>query len=662
MLYARAFHLDARQARLNAVKIPIDGKEWYQVNSAGSRIDKMFDGILDQRIETVYNRILANYDSYYEFKDIGEVTIAKIRFYDGEGDFSEKPMKLYAKENINSKAILLATFKGDQYNKWVTINLPQGIKAKYLIINSWGFFPNEMELYGSYRKNAPATPVQRKSVALNNFFGINGFEWDLLEDKKRPGQTNAIIEPKMKAIQTFSAFRHYLDWKTLEATEGSYSFNPTRLGGWNFDIIYKRLHEEGILALPCIKTIPDWLINTYPSAERDNENVPARYGSNLLEPKSYIEQAKAAFQLVARYGHNKNVSHDLIHVNTAPRWPNDPPNMVKIGLGYINYIECENERDKWWKGRKAYQTAFEYAANLSAFYDGHKKTLGSGVGVKNADPGIKVVIGGICTDKDYIRGIIDWCKQYRGYLPDGRVDLCFDVINYHLYNTNVDMEHYGQTGKRGVAPELSIAAKTATGFLELAHKYAGDKEVWITETGYDINPGSTLKTINIGKKPPLLVQADWILRTSLLYARCGLQKCFFFLSYDVDAASAGQFASSGLINKDEKFSRKPAGDFIYQTHQLFGKYTYKETISTNPIVDRYEFMGKSMYMLVVPDENGRSANFTLKTGWAKMSLFAPKAGSDAMEVKTITGNKGTFNINVTETPEFVTPASNTGDR
>ena len=44
----------------------------------------------------------------------------------------------------------------------------------------------------------------------------------------------------------------------------------------------------------------------------------------------------------------------------------------EIGLNLIKYVECENERDKWWKGRRAYQTLAEYAANLSAFYDGHK--------------------------------------------------------------------------------------------------------------------------------------------------------------------------------------------------------------------------------------------------------------------------------------------------
>ena len=112
-------------------------------------------------------------------------------------------------------------------------------------------------------------------------------------------------------------------------------------------------------------------------------------------------------------------------------------NTVKIGLGLIHYIECDNERDKWWKGRKAYQTGREYAANLSAFYDGHKNTLGPGVGVKNADPSVQVVIGGVAAaTTDYVRGMIDWCREFRGYKANGEIDLCWDVINQHLYANN----------------------------------------------------------------------------------------------------------------------------------------------------------------------------------------------------------------------------------
>src|SRR5207244_8269143 len=136
-------------------------------------------------------------------------------------------------------------------------------------------------------------------------------------------------------------------------------------------------------------------------------------------------QAKLGFQFAARYGNNPYVSSTLLSVNTATRWAGDPANAIRKGLNLVKYVECDNERDKWWKGRKAYQTGREYAANLSAFYDGNKQKLGAAIGVKNADPNMQVVTGGLASaNTDYIRGMIDWCKEFRGYKSNGAVNLC----------------------------------------------------------------------------------------------------------------------------------------------------------------------------------------------------------------------------------------------
>jgi endoglucanase len=244
------------------------------------------------------------------------------------------------------------------------------------------------------------------------------------------------------------------------------------------------------------------------------------------DPVSYIEQAKMGFQYAARYGSNTNVDPALLSTHSTPRWNGDVPNSVKIGLNLVKYIECDNERDKWWKGRKAYQTAREYAANLSAFYDGHKNTMGAGVGIKNADPNMKVVIAGLVTGPDYIKGMVDWCKQYRGYKSDGTVNLCWDIVNFHLYVDNSTMNQSG-TSTRGAAPEVTNAKQIVDDFIKTSHEVSYDMPVWITETGYDINQGSPLKAIPIGNKSELVTQADWILRTSLFSARAGIEKCFF---------------------------------------------------------------------------------------------------------------------------------------
>jgi len=463
-----------------------------------------------------------------------------------------------------------------------------------------------------------------------------------------------IDETRMKAVESFKGIRHYIDWEKLELKPGSYTFNPTHSGGWNYDAIYERCKNDNIEVLACIKTIPAWMKATYPLALQDNENVPVTYGKDFSDPRSYLEQAKVAFQFAARYGSNQEVNLSLLSVNKTVRWVNDVPNEIKKGLGFIKYIECDNERDKWWKGRKAYQTAREYAANLSAFYDGHKNTLGPGVGVKNADPQMKVVIAGLAgANIDYVKGMVDWCKEFRGYNPDGAVNLCWDVINYHHYSNDAHSSQNG-TSTRGAAPEVSGAGEIAKEFLKIAHEYSRDMPVWITETGYDLNQASPLKAIPIGNKTPLETQADWILRSALLYVRSGIEAVFFYQLYDNATLDGGRFNTCGLINEDK--TRRPAADYLYQANKLMGKFFYRETINSDPIVDRYQINDLSAWVLVVPDEKGRTANYKLDLGTAmKAKIYRPRAGQDSMSVQTVNTVGGKLNIFVTETPVFVMP-------
>ena len=377
-----------------------------------------------------------------------------------------------------------------------------------------------------------------------------------------------------------------------------------------------------------------------------------RYGKDPSDPASYTEQAKMAFQFAARYGGNKAADINLLKVDATPRWKDDQVNTVKTGLGLIRYIECDNERDKWWKGRVAYQTGREYAANMSAFYDGNKCKLGPGAGVKNADHNMKVVMGGLSNPStSYIMGMIDWCKQYRGYKPDGSVDLPWDIINYHYYANDANDNNKEQT--RGVAPELTSTAKTAEEFVQFAHQNAGDMPVWVTEAGYDINQQSPQRATAAGNKSVEEVEADWILRTSLLYARYGIERVFYYQLYDDNPNSTTKFGTSGLMNTDK--ASRPAADLMFQVNKLFGAYTYVQTINSDPIVDKYTFNNKTMFALMVPDARGRTAAYQLDLGKADTAyIYQPKAGARQMLLTKIKTANGKVLVTVTETPVFVT--------
>jgi len=489
------------------------------------------------------------------------------------------------------------------------------------------------------------------NIKFNDMLGVNAYEWNFLQDPANP-DLKEIFEPKMSLIKSFSGVRHYLDWEKLEDSPGSYTFNPTRRGGWNYDAIYERCKRDGILVLSCIKEAPNWLYNTYPAGQRDANNVPAPYGSNLEDPASYIAQAKVAFQFAARYGANKNVDRSLLSVNSTPRWTQDPVNEVKIGLDLIKYMEADNERDRWWlPNKRGFQSGRQYAAHLSAFYDGHKGKLGKNAGVKNADPSMKVVMGGLAkADVAYVKEMIDWCKENRGYRTDGSVDLCFDIINYHLYSNDNKSTQWGEA-TRGVAPELSEIGKVADEFTQLSKQHAGNIDVWMTEAGYDINPGSPQRAIAIDNKSALMTQADWILRSSLLYARHGIKKVFYYQLFDDNAANPIQYGSSGLV---DGLKRRPAADYIVQSSKLMGEYFYKETLSKDPIVDVYVSGSKKIYVLAIPDEKNRKGSYELNLGGAKTAtIYNLQTGTDEMSSKKVETSAGKLRIDVTETPVFV---------
>ncbi|SHM06516.1 hypothetical protein [Mucilaginibacter sp. OK098] len=501
--------------------------------------------------------------------------------------------------------------------------------------------------------NQPQINVDHSNdpVPLKNMFGINGYEWNFLENPGSPNDRKHIYEDNMALVKTFSALRHYLNWNRIETTKGNYTFNPTNNGGWDYDIIYERCKQDGILVLADLKNIPEWLQKTYPASSRDDDNAPAPYGQSLNSPASYADQARAAFQFTARYGFNKNIDRSLVKVDDRKRWNGDIPNEVKIGMGLIKYIECGNERDKWWGGDDTHQTAEQYAANLSAFYDGNMGKLGAGIGVKAADPNMQVVMGGLATaDVKRVQKIIDWCKTNRGYKKDGSINLCFDVINYHLYSNNGDVR-VQKRATTGIAPELSISGSVANSFVSLANSLLQHPEVWVTETGYDINQGSYQKAESIGAKTVLANHADWILRTSLLYIRHGVKRVFFYQLFDDHAGGSTQYATSGLA---EGIKRRPASDYILQATKLMGDYNYIKTISKDPLVDQYQLADKTMFVLTIPDETGRKANYTLDLGKAtKANIHTLKIGADVMDNKIVNTTNGKVTVDVTETPVFV---------
>jgi len=515
-----------------------------------------------------------------------------------------------------------------------------------LLLTNYSCYKSKSVLKSS--ENVTSANDTTGQIVLKNMFGVNGYEWNFLG----PADGTVINETNMALIRSFSSLRHYMDWQKLEYTQGNYSFNPTFDGGWGYDVMYTRCKQDGILVLADLKNSPPWLVSTYPAAQQAVDNVQIPYGASKSDPASYLYLAEVAFQFAARYGYNTNVTPALVKVNTAPRWTGDIPNQVKIGLGLIKYIECNNEEDKWWEGIQTQQTPEEYAANLSAFYDGNMGKLGNNAGVKTADPNMLVVIGGLASDDPtWVTRIIAWCKTNRGYKSDGSVNLCFDVINYHYYPNSATGLGPNATSGAGVAPELSQAGAIADSFVSLANSMTPHPEVWITESGYDINQASSQHAIAIGNKSVLITQADWILRAALLYMRHGLTRSFFYQIFDDTPNGTVTYQTSGLLSGT---ARRPAADYIVQATQLMGGYTFVKTVSADPLVDQYTNGTKTMFILMIPDQIGRTGTYTITTtNNNPLTLYTLQVGANTMSGTSVTPVNNKVTVNVGETPVFV---------
>ena len=625
-------------------RIPIDATRWYQLTNASAGLDELFDGKIEQKPNTGYNKLVSPYESWYTLQQGEAMSIDSIMMYCYRGIDADKPMKLYA-VTADFKRIPIATFKGQQATTWEVAKPTTKITGiRYLVMHSWGQFPAEVELYGTYTPPAKQAAVPVTHQPLSAYMGINAYEWNFESE-----QGTGTLDPgKLAAIHNFTAVRHYLDWGKLEPSPGSYTSNPARDGGWDYDTMYRWCADQHIEVLACIKTVPKWIEETYPADKRNYENIPARYGSDLTNPASYKEQAQLAFQFAARYGSSK-VNPALLKVDSKPRWNGDKTNGIRTGLGTIHYIECDNERDKWWKGRTAYQTGREYAANMSAFYDGHKGALGAGCGVKNADPAMLVVMGGLANpDPGYVQGMIDWSREHRGLHKDGSTDLPCDIINYHYYANNGTQ---GNEPTNGVAPEMAPTDSLARAFITLVQRNAPGMPVWVTEAGYDVNQQSTQRVVPAAGKNILTTQADWILRTSLMYARTGVQRLFYYQLYDDNATSTIKYGTSGLINDNR--SPRPAADYLRQVNAMFGKYLYAATISNNPMVDKYtDPNGRTMYVLWQTGND--PVNYTLNMDKSLSPvMYTPVAGQAAMRVTALKSTNSRVTIPVTSTPVFV---------
>ncbi len=521
------------------------------------------------------------------------------------------------------------------YEKWN--RHPVAVKTRYLhvIIAGPDVLTPELVVYGRAVANVetPKTPAVKvqpyQRPTMDQFIG-----------------TNAFIDDPLDKMSVAGYIREYHNWswnagdgdaKSPAYPNNVLAFAPANGGGgaWNFDEYYAKLKKAGIMVCPSLKSSVKWLT-------KSDGDKPADPTKDAATPEAYAAHADYMFQYAARYGNRKVADSALKLAPNQPRLS---------GLGLLNYFENANEPDQWWKGRSGYSTPYELAAQCSADYDGHRKSMGATFGVKNADPNAKLVLGGLAgLNLEYLKAMKAWADWHR----DG--DFPADVINVHTYSNDIGGQ--GQS-KAGISPDADKLKEKLKEIADYRDRYLPGRELWLTEFGYDTNPASPQRAAAIGSTPSEEVQADWIVRSYFAIAAAGLDRAAQYMMRDVNPADATQYSSSGLVTEKGAWKPKPSWYYTYTLkNRLAGMRFDGEIASGNPKVLIYKFKsdnGNGAYAVWCPtSENATVKDFVLPIAGAKTATLITLQNGETSGVATsLSSTAGKVTINVSEKPLLV---------
>jgi hypothetical protein len=455
--------------------------------------------------------------------------------------------------------------------------------------------------------------------------------------------------------------REYHDWQWSEGNGSStypgYPDNQNSFslfnGFWDWDAYFGGLKAKGVFGYPVFQGSVPWLnVAAVPPVPKD---------ASVSEPASYAAHADEMFQYAARYGSTK-VADSLLKLASG---------QTRLsGLGFLQYIEDWNEEDAWWvlaNGQPVF-TPDVYAAMASADCDADQGRMGKTLGMKQADPSMKCVMGGLAgkgtpntvweTDiEQYLDGVRAWAATHRSG------DFPADVINVHYYSFGPDAA--GTPNPRpAVSPEDDHVTEVMARLRTYRDANLPGKELWLTEFGYDTDPQSVLHAPALGMQSADTVQGQWLIRYYLSVMAAGFDRAFLFVSHDgcsgADASCPTQFETSGLTIGPGQTDMKPAYYFIATFRSRLSHLAWAGVVASgNPLVMIHKFKdpnsSKGAYVVWAPTSNATVVpGFVLPIGSATTATAVTLTdlsmiGTEAALAPAV----GAVTLEVSETPTIV---------
>ena len=496
----------------------------------------------------------------------------------------------------------------------------------------------------------PPAPTGTRNLSFDKFLGTN-----VLGDDPA-----SVCEPIVGNIRVYQ----WLKWLQKDVSnvntnaplsDVKWAFSPCAIGV-DLDANYKAFSEVGLTYVTLFESAMYLTGNDKTKLNAVAFNMKdGRNGLDDLHRWTY--RAHMAYQFTARYGHNK------VPINTLKVESNNEP---KTGLGYVSVYEGPNEADRWWIGRdKADLTPEEFAAMMSAEYDGHMGTLseaGLKFGARTADPNIQVSMGGIAfVDFGELisTGKLDWFDRLFTWFEENRNNPNYEtypleIVNFHDY-PNTHRQQRNLAG-RGLYPEGYQWREKHEAFREYLDRRVPSKrlELWNTEFGYDISQDSPQRIEPFGGFNS--EQASGFLTVRCFIEMFGVADlATHFYLRDNGENAGGIFASSALTVKPSGY-RKRQGYFYFATAKdALKDCVFDSVVERNGNVHVYKLRntitGKAAYTLHSPTVEGKTSNYNL-------SLEGNSAEVVKLQDNSLKGNRSTqagssINVQVSEMPTFV---------
>lgn len=452
---------------------------------------------------------------------------------------------------------------------------------------------------------------------------------------------NSYINTPDKVHEAVGCVREYRPWRWNGVTDLQTPVSWATLPDGNSDEYYRKLKSMGVECIPCIHRHVD--------EKNQTERIP-HFGGDPAKPETYRLMADYSYQYAVRYGSRKIPDHLLRTTEAAPK---------KSGLGLIRYFENWNEGNREWGDPQEHFNPYVFSAFCSASYDGHLGTMGEGFGVKQADPDMKYVFGGLAgLSLSYIQAMKLWSDYYRnGSFPA-------DVINVHHYCNTRNKQHPKETAY-GISPEEDGLKEKLEKLVKWRNTNLPDKEIWLTEFGWDTD-SSTYQSAAQGHKlyPERItmneIQGQWLVRAYLAGSAAGLDRMMMFLANDIKGYTLGVYGSCGFYTVEGEY--KPSWYYVKTMKTtLTGMVFDTECPSNDKDVRIYRYKnratGKQAYVLWCPTSDGtRKDRYQLRVNYPSVREAVLVSLADKKEYgekTTLPVRDGMVEVDVSERPVFV---------